>query len=193
MQAGGSTTYLKSLCSSCVSTIHFTHNSYSTHNPHSRTSEQLELSPYTRRSADYAWQLVLASAAIMVRLRCPSLHPISFSPTMSITADRQCPTLLIRIHPPLPPLHNLPLLRPRPPGRPNLLLRPHHPPHLLPALRNDRHGSPHGRTRSSRTSHRRCCSRTSVVVGCLGDCKRGTRRRTGGVWEGSEVDEEVPW
>lgn len=39
----------------------------------SRSSNSLELDQYGRRSADYAWQLVLAAGAMLVRLFIPNL------------------------------------------------------------------------------------------------------------------------
>ena len=145
----------------------------------SRNSDALESTYYARRSADYAWQLFLASCMILVRpppsppKKNPSNHP---PPTHAGTLPppKHTPT-----HPPSTHIPHLPLLPPRTPRCPILHLRINHPPRPVLPFPHARHGFLHGRTRSRSFRRRGIGRRARVVVGCIRGSEGEIWRRIG--------------
>jgi hypothetical protein len=129
----------------------------------SRTSDSLESNNYLRRSSDYAWQLLVAAGAILVR-------PLALPLYTNLTAhtDSIPPSQRIRAHP--TPLNsiNLPLLPTLPPRSSIIHIWPHHYSSRILPIPDGGDGPSHGRTCS------RCCGR------CGPRC--GTRLVVGNIW-----------
>ena len=147
----------------------------------SRNSDALESTYYARRSADYAWQLFLASCMILVR---PPFHPPLTTPLNDPPPSPPNPGTLpppkhTHTHPTPTHIPHLPHLPPRTPRCPILHLRINHPPRPVLPFPHARHGFPHGRTRSRSVRRRGISRRARLVVGCIRGSEGEIWRRIG--------------